>query len=78
MAGKIFDHSIKMFNRIAVLQPVMNGVGGNLVAVQSSRISSYLHCQTKLGALPKEISRICSNPSRAFYNGTKYLVKTSL
>lgn len=39
------------FEGIAVFQPVINGVGGNLVAVQASRISTALHKQAVLGVL---------------------------
>lgn len=43
MGGLILDKAVTKFEGIAVFQPVFNGVGGNLVAVQASRISSYLH-----------------------------------
>jgi cation transporter-like permease len=41
--GLILDNAVAKFKGIAVFQPVFNGVGGNLVAVQASRISTYLH-----------------------------------
>ena len=41
--GLILDYAQEVFNGIAVFQPVMNGVGGNLVAVQASRMSTALH-----------------------------------
>ena len=41
--GLILDYAQEVFNGIAVFQPVMNGVGGNLVAVQASRMSTSLH-----------------------------------
>ena len=37
------------FYGIAVFNPVMNGVGGNLVAVQASRLSTALHQLGKPG-----------------------------
>ena len=43
LGGLILDSAVSKFNGIAVFQPVFNGVGGNLVAVQASRISTYLH-----------------------------------
>ena len=43
MGGLILDKAVTKFKGIAVFQPVFNGVGGNLVAVQASRISTYLH-----------------------------------
>ena len=41
--GLILDLAVDRFKGIAVFQPVMNGVGGNLVAVQASRMSTRLH-----------------------------------
>ena len=52
--GVILDRAVSKFKGIAVFQPVMNGVGGNLVAVQASRMSTFLHAETPLGVLPPE------------------------
>ncbi|KAF5283432.1 hypothetical protein FQA39_LY04808 [Lamprigera yunnana] len=49
MGGLILDFMVSRFEGIAVFQPVINGVGGNLVAVQASRISTALHKQAQLG-----------------------------
>ena len=43
LGGLILDRAVTKFSGIAVFQPLFNGVGGNLVAVQASRISTYLH-----------------------------------
>ena len=43
LGGLILDKAVTKFRGIAVFQPLFNGVGGNLVAVQASRISTYLH-----------------------------------
>ncbi|XP_018332997.1 solute carrier family 41 member 1 isoform X2 [Agrilus planipennis] len=51
MGGLILDFMVSRFGGIAVFQPVINGVGGNLVAVQASRISTALHKQAELGVL---------------------------
>lgn len=53
-AGFIFDLSIGVFETIAVVQPIINGVGGNLVAVQASRISTYYHMRVPMGTLPAD------------------------
>lgn len=37
---------------MTLFQPVINGVGGNLVAIQASKISTYLHLVSELGVLP--------------------------
>jgi len=56
MGGKILNNFIIKFPDIAVFQPVINGVAGNLVGIQASRISTELHRTSKLGKLPKDIT----------------------
>ena len=46
VGGLILDFAVVKFHGIAVFQPVMNGVGGNLVAVQASRMSTKLHVES--------------------------------
>lgn len=62
------------FPRMAAFQPVMNGAGGNLVAVQASRIGTHLHKQSELGHLVEDedsyrsclpCSVFCSNSTHA-------------
>jgi len=69
MAGKILDYSVKRHNFISVFQPTMNGVGGNLVAIQASKIATYLHCHNKFGFVDIKSNRMCSSLTRAFYDG---------
>lgn len=45
------EFMVSRFKNLTVFQPVINGVGGNLVAVQASRISTALHKQAELGTL---------------------------
>lgn len=66
MGGLILDFTVSSYKGIAVFQPVINGVGGNLVAVQASRISTALHAAAPLGKLPKFSSELCINPCSAF------------
>lgn len=66
VGGLILDFTVANFKGIAVFQPVINGVGGNLVAVQASRISTALHKDSKLGKLPVYESGVCMNPHSAF------------
>ncbi|XP_058791345.1 solute carrier family 41 member 1-like [Phymastichus coffea] len=49
--GMILEFMVSRFENLTVFQPVINGVGGNLVAVQASRISTALHKQADLGTL---------------------------
>ncbi|XP_018017979.1 solute carrier family 41 member 1 isoform X2 [Hyalella azteca] len=66
MGGVILDYTVSSYKGIAVYQPVINGVGGNLVAVQASRISTALHLATPLGRLPRYAERLCHNPWTVF------------
>lgn len=73
LGGLILDFTVSSFKGIAVFQPVINGVGGNLVAVQASRISTALHQESRLGLLPPSHSeRLCVNPCVAFFSKTKH------
>ncbi|XP_043477223.1 solute carrier family 41 member 1-like isoform X1 [Leptopilina heterotoma] len=49
--GLILEFMVSRFENLTVFQPVINGVGGNLVAVQASRISTALHKQADFGTL---------------------------
>ncbi|KAI6180924.1 hypothetical protein M3Y98_00773900 [Aphelenchoides besseyi] len=64
--GYVLKFAVSRFKALAVFQPVINGVGGNLVAVQASRISTYLHRFGKPGVLPANSVRVYFNPLRTF------------
>jgi solute carrier family 41 len=68
--GLIMERALNQFRRIAAFQPVINGVGGNLVAIQSSRMSTHLHKYSKRGELPESESSPCLTPCNVFC-GTK-------
>jgi len=57
--GLILSYIVERYHGIAVFNPVVNGVGGNLVAVQASRISTSLHRVSILGVLPAGIKYGC-------------------
>ena len=57
---------VSKFKGIAVFQPVINGVGGNLVAVQASRISTALHREAELGTLADADTIIFITPGAGF------------
>lgn len=46
--------------------PCPAGVGGNLVAIQSSRISTYLHVRSTPGVLPLPMKGSCPRPWATF------------
>uniref|UniRef100_A0A0C9R820 Slc41a2_3 protein n=1 Tax=Fopius arisanus TaxID=64838 RepID=A0A0C9R820_9HYME len=64
IGGLILDYTISSYKGIAVFQLVINGVGGNLVAVQASRISTALHKEQSSGN-HKQI-RVCISPVSVF------------
>lgn len=57
---------------VFLFQPVINGVGGNLVSIQASRLSTALHQQTELGVLPDEI-KVWITPWQAFFSDSKFI-----
>ncbi|XP_018578855.1 solute carrier family 41 member 1-like [Anoplophora glabripennis] len=65
VGGLILDFTVSTFKGVAVFQLVINGVGGNLVAVQASRISTELHRIGEPGHLPQHM-QICISPCSAF------------
>lgn len=46
------DSAVNDYPGFVLYQPIINGIGGNLVSVQSSRISTMLHKTSVLGSLP--------------------------
>jgi cation transporter-like permease len=63
--GFILEHGKSRFSRLPVFQPVINGVGGNLVAVQASRLSTSLHRNGKPGELPNNF-QLFQSPMELF------------
>ncbi|KAM3878041.1 solute carrier family 41 member 1-like [Diretmus argenteus] len=68
IGGLILDKTVSDpdFEGMAVFTPVINGVGGNLVAIQASRISTYLHYWSVPGALPVNMAANWSDPDVIF------------
>ncbi|KAF4095208.1 solute carrier family 41 member 2 isoform X1 [Onychostoma macrolepis] len=54
LGGLILDRTIAnpKLEGVVLYSPVINGVGGNLVSIQASRIATYLHFHCPLGELP--------------------------
>ncbi|XP_056323729.1 solute carrier family 41 member 1 [Danio aesculapii] len=69
VGGLILDKTVSNpnFAGMAVFTPVINGVGGNLVAVQASRISTYLHMNALPIAEPNPAPRKCPTPWGTFF-----------
>ncbi|NWU66036.1 S41A3 protein, partial [Pterocles burchelli] len=56
------------FEGMAVFTPVINGIGGNLVAIQASRISTFLHFWSIPGVLPYKMRQNWPNPCTTFFS----------
>uniref|UniRef100_A0A674NTZ0 Solute carrier family 41 member n=1 Tax=Takifugu rubripes TaxID=31033 RepID=A0A674NTZ0_TAKRU len=72
VGGLILDKTVTNPNFVgmAVFTPVINGVGGNLVAVQASRISTYLHINGVPMGDPNPTSRKCPTPCTSFFGSS--------
>ncbi|XP_075894009.1 solute carrier family 41 member 2 [Nelusetta ayraudi] len=68
IGGLILDKTISDPNLegIIVFAPVINGIGGNLVSIQASRISTSLHLNCLPGEVPEDRRR-CYSPCRTFF-----------
>ncbi|XP_038872337.1 solute carrier family 41 member 3-like [Salvelinus namaycush] len=68
IGGLILDKTVSdpNFEGMAVFTPVINGVGGNLVAIQASRISTYLHYWSMPGTLPFQMTQHWPGPCLTF------------
>ncbi|XP_060766634.1 solute carrier family 41 member 1-like [Neoarius graeffei] len=70
LGGLILDQTLSKPNYagMAVFTPVINGVGGNLVAVQASRISTYLHMTRLPAADANPPPQKCPTPCSTFFS----------
>ncbi|XP_077982498.1 solute carrier family 41 member 1-like [Glandiceps talaboti] len=70
VGGLILDFAVSNYRGVAIFTPIINGVGGNLVAVQASRISTHLHSHGKPGdPLPDDAPKGCRSPCKTFFGG---------
>ncbi|KAM5148195.1 solute carrier family 41 member 1-like [Mantella aurantiaca] len=70
IGGLILDKTVTdpKFEGMAVFTPVINGVAGNLVAIQASRISTFLHFWSMPGVLPYKMRQHWPNPCTTFFS----------
>jgi solute carrier family 41 len=71
MGGLVLERAVTEFSGFVVFQPIINGIGGNLVSVQASKISTMLHQSSIPGILPPH-GKIFELPWRAIIYGTPY------
>nr|XP_019574923.1 PREDICTED: solute carrier family 41 member 3 isoform X4 [Rhinolophus sinicus] len=66
--GLILNKTIskEQYKGMAIFTPIICGVGGNLVAIQTSRISTYLHMWSTPGVLPLWMKTFWPNPCSTF------------
>ncbi|KAK9712583.1 Divalent cation transporter [Popillia japonica] len=74
--GLILDYSVSMYKGIAVFQLIINGIGGNIVSVQASRLSTELHTKGVLGCLPPN-TKACVGPYTTFCENDSGRVNTA-
>lgn len=64
----MLDAAVDVYKGFVVFQPIINGIGGNLVSVQASKISTMLHQSSIIGIVPPH-TEICESPWRALVKG---------
>ncbi|XP_072945952.1 solute carrier family 41 member 2 isoform X2 [Epargyreus clarus] len=69
IGGIVLDQAVDRFTGYEVFQPIVNGIGGNLVCVQSSRLATHLH-QTAIPGILPENTRIVEWPWKTLFFGT--------
>ena len=71
ISGIILEKAIATYRVIAIYQPVVNGVGGNLVGIYSSRLSTSLHRSSSMGKWASWAPKtLCSYFYDAFFGKT--------
>lgn len=70
MGGLVLNSVAKIYQGFVVFQPIINGIGGNLVSVQASKISTMLHQSSIIGIVPPHTT-ICEPPWKALVKGGK-------
>ncbi|XP_033608028.1 solute carrier family 41 member 1 isoform X1 [Cryptotermes secundus] len=68
LGGLVLDNVVDLYSSFVVFQPIINGIGGNLVSIQSSRISTMLHQSSLQGIIPPH-TRMCATPWAALFKG---------
>lgn len=71
LGGLVLDTAVGVFKGFVVFQPIINGIGGNLVSVQASKISTMLHQSSIFGIIPPH-TKIFELPWRALFAGVPY------
>jgi len=70
--GLLLDLADQRYTGVALYQPVINGIGGNIVSVQASRISTQLHGECEKKVLPNN-GRVCESPIAVFFSKSMFM-----
>ena len=62
LGGSVLERALDRFPSIAVYQPLVNGVGGNLAAISTSRLSSQIHIDMLKSSSKASKLRFSLNP----------------
>lgn len=66
--GLVMNLIVNAYENFVVFQPIINGIGGNLVSVQASRISTMLHQSSVPGKIPP-YTKLWASPWAALVHG---------
>ncbi|CAG2173785.1 unnamed protein product [Oppiella nova] len=64
--GLVMENAFDKYDVMSTFQPLVNGIGSNLVGIQTSRLSTFLHQTSPKGKLPKSNPRACIQPFATF------------
>lgn len=73
--GLVLDQAVGTFPGYVTFQPIINGIGGNLVSVYASRTSTMLHKTSLKGVIPPHTKQWVA-PWKALFKGV-YPAKTA-
>ncbi|CAI7993975.1 Solute carrier family 41 member 1 [Geodia barretti] len=76
--GLVLSQAVSRWRGIAIYSPIINGVGGNLVAVQASRISTSLHSAGIPGSRSSDLSSTYSGPLSSFFSASQHATTAKL
>jgi solute carrier family 41 len=76
--GLVLSQAVSRWRGIAIYSPIINGVGGNLVAVQASRISTSLHASGTPGSRSSDLSSTYSGPLSSFFSASEHATTAKL
>ena len=73
--GLVLSKAVSRWKGIAIYSPIINGVGGNLVAVQASRISTSLHTAGQPGRTVEGSNCGYGGPVATFFSTSEWFLR---